>query len=81
MKLFSVKAELKAIRSITTSSEGVAALLLSTFDKSYFHFEPTLAAYNRIVSIARKRGEVVKFLDLVEDPSLNEDFRDVLREV
>lgn len=80
MKLFSVKAELKAIRSITTSSEGVAALLLSTFDKSYFHFEPTLAAYNRIVSIARKRGEVVKFLDLVEDPSLNEDFRDVLRE-
>lgn len=80
MKLFSIKAELKAIRTITTSAEGLSSLAMSTLDKSFFHYEPALEAYNRIVTIAKKRGEIVTFHDLLEDPALNEDFRDLIRE-
>lgn len=79
MKLYSRKAELKAIRSICTSKEVVAAQLLSSFDESWFQYETTKAAYKRIVSLARKRGEVVRFDELVTDPSLNEDHRDELQ--
>ena len=80
MKLFSVKAEAKAIRSITTSNEGLAALLLSSVDKSFFHYEPTLSAFKRISSVAKRTGEVMKFEELLEDPALNEEYRDVIRE-
>ena len=81
MKLFSIKAELKAIKSITKSKQGLTALMLSTFDASFFHFEPAKAAYERIVSLAKKRGEIIKFSELLEDPSLNEEYREMLRDV
>lgn len=81
MKLFSQNLEQIAIKSICDSSdEGVRAHILSSLDESYFHFEPCKAAYKRIHSIAKKRSLILSFTELVEDPALNEEFRDVLRE-
>lgn len=91
MKLYSINLELRAIRSIavginnsenldTTPKALVAAFLLSKLSESYFHYEPCKAAYNRVVSIASKRSRILSYSDLVEDPTLDEEFRDILKE-
>lgn len=96
MKLFSQALELKAIRSIavrngfqdertsTALATNVLAmsssLLLSAIDESFFNYEPCRAAYKRIIKVAEKRSRILDYSDLLEDPALDEEFRDVLRE-
>lgn len=92
MKLFSAALELKAIKSIAVGSysdgENVeitpmslsSSLLLASMDESFFYSEPCKAAFNRIVSVAKKKSKVPSFDDLLEDLALNEEYRDVLRE-
>ena len=80
MKLFSTTLEQIAIRSICSSEEKVAALLLSSLDTSFFHYEPCKAAFERIRSVAKKRSVILEYTELLEDPALGEDFRDILRE-
>lgn len=53
---------------------------MATLDESFFYYEPCKAAYNRILTISKKRGRIISYNDLLEDPSLDEEFRDVLRE-
>lgn len=93
MKLFSQTAELRAIKSITSGGKkGVtgdmfvhgnvdaSSYLLAGLDDSYFHYEPAKVAYQRVVTIARKRATILTYPDLLEDLSLNEEYRDILRE-
>jgi Replicative DNA helicase len=80
VKLFSTTLEQIAIRSICSSEEKVAALLLSSLDTSFFHYEPCKAAFERIRSVAKKRSVILEYTELLEDPALGEDFRDILRE-
>ncbi len=53
---------------------------MSVLDVQCFHYEPCAAAYARIATMAKKRGMLLSFSDLVEDPALSEDFRDILRD-
>jgi hypothetical protein len=55
-------------------------LLLGTLDKTHFQSEPCLAAFERLHSVAKKRSIILSYTELVEDPALNEEYRDVLRE-
>lgn len=94
MKLFSQTAELKAIKSITAAAKreattglilssnnmNASSYLLANLDISYFHYEPCKAAYSRVVSMAKKRATIISYSDLLEDLSLNEEYRDILRE-
>ena len=81
MKLFSQKLEQTAIKSICTARRPeVQALLLSSIDSSYFHYEPCKAAYERLHTVAKKRSIILGYTELLEDASLNEEYRDVLRE-
>lgn len=81
MKLYSQSLEEIAIRSICDApNEEVKASLLASLDESYFQSEPCVAAFNRVFSIAKKRSTILSFTELVEDPALNEEFRDILKE-
>ena len=91
MKLFSQNLELRAIRSVAvangegskltvTNATTLSSLLLASLDESFFHYEPCKAAYKRILTVAKKRSRIVSYEDLIEDPALNEEYRDVLRE-
>lgn len=96
MKLFSSALELKAIRtmaisngvqddrgatSIRADSKALASsLLLSTLNDSYFQYGPCKAAFRRLKKVAEKRSRVLDYDDLLEDSSLDEEFRDILRE-
>ena len=96
MKLFSPALELKAIRtmavsngvqeergttSIRADSRALASsMLLSTLNDSYFQYGPSKAAFRRLKKVAEKRSRVLDYDDLLEDSSLDEEFRDILRE-
>ena len=81
MKLYSQKLELSAIRTICGSkSDEVQALTLASLTPDFFYYEPTRAAFQRIQTVAKKRGFIVSYTELLEDPALNEEFRDIIRD-
>ncbi len=95
MKLFSQTLELRAIKSICYGSKSETAVrtgyldvdsidassyLLGNLDVSFFHYEPCKAAYERVMHMLKKRSRILSFQELVEDLSLNEEYRDILSE-
>lgn len=81
MKLFSVSQELKTLRTITSTKvpDELKARLFGVLEESHFHHPASLAAYQRLMTIAKKRSRILSFNDLCEDPALSEDFRDILK--
>lgn len=81
MQIYSQELELRCIKTLTCKEipEKVRSTLLGKLSKDFFHFDPTKSAFERINTIARKRFTVVDFHDLVDDPALLEDYRDLLR--
>ncbi len=90
MKLFSQALELRAIKSMAVNNGGgkltvtdatmVSALIMASVDETFFHYEPCKAAYKRLMTVSKKRSRIISFTDLLEDPALNEEYRDILRE-
>lgn len=81
MKLYSQSLELAAVRTICDSrDEEVKAFLLSSVSEDWFHFAPTKAAYSRIHTVAKKRSVILSFMELVEDPAMNEEYREILKD-
>ena len=80
MKLFSQKLELSALKTICGSrSEEVQAFTLASLTPEFFYNEPARAAFQRIQTVAKKRGFIVSYTELLEDPALHEDYRDIIR--
>lgn len=93
MKLFSQNLELLAISSITqpdvgisegklhtSSASKISSIIMSGVNDLHFHYEPCKAAYKRIVSIAKRKARILSYNDLIEDPALEEEYRDILAE-
>lgn len=64
----------------TNGAVMASSLVLASIDQSFFHYEPCKAAYARLVKIAEKRSRILDYSDLLEDPSIDEEFRDILRD-
>jgi len=94
MKLFSQALEIRAIKTIavstnhssdivtdlkTDSKHYISSLVMSSVDDTYFQYPPCKAAYKRLKTIAVKKSKIIDFEDLVEDPALEEEFRDILK--
>lgn len=79
--LYDQDTELKAIISIVDDRvpEKYRTSLLGRLTSEHFHNAPTLAAFNRVSSIAKKRYEILTRDELVADPVIDEDLRDILR--
>lgn len=87
MKLYSLKAEIKAIKTIAVSNNlksqlklNASTFLLGSLDSSFFHYPPCKEAYARIMTMLRLRSVTLSYQDLLEDLSISEDSRDLLRE-
>lgn len=82
MQLYSRDAEIKCIITLTNPkvSEAKRLAFMGRLSKEFFHWPPCEAAFNRIDKIVRKKFNLVDFDDLMEDPALEEDFRDQLKE-
>ena len=82
MQLFTQEMELRCILTIVDPEipEAIRSSLLGKLETDFFHYPPAKAAYIRLANIAKKRAEIIEYDDLVEDPSIDEDFRDILKE-
>ena len=82
MQLYSRDAEIKCIATLTNPSVSEAKRLafMGRLSKEFFYWPPCEAAFNRIDKIVRKKFNLVDFDDLMEDPALQEDFRDQLKD-
>lgn len=64
----------------TDKTALISSRLLANLDPSFFHYAPAAAAYQRLIKVAEKRSRILSYDDLLEDPSIDEEFRDLLRE-
>lgn len=82
MQLFSQDAEMRCIYTLLDSEvpDKVRATLLSELSEDTFHYPPAKAAFHRIRKLAKKRFELIDLEDLVDDPALEEDFRDQFKD-
>lgn len=55
-------------------------MLLGSLDESFFQYEPCKAAFQRLHNVAKKRSIILGYTELLEDQTLNEEYRDILRE-
>lgn len=80
MQIHSQTAELRALLTITSEKidEEKRTLWLGKLSKELFYSPPCRMAFERIDTLAKKRFKIVSFKSLLEDPSLNEDIRDIL---
>lgn len=82
MQLFTQEMELRCILTVVDPEipEHIRSSLLGKLDTDFFHYPPARAAFVRLSTIAKKRAELIEFDDLVEDPAIDEDFREILKE-
>ena len=79
--LYDQETEVRCIKTLTDDSipANVRSTLLGKLSKEHFHNAPTLAAFRRIDTLAKKRFELIDFNSLAADPTIDEDLRDVLK--
>lgn len=79
MKIVSVPAEVKALRSIFGDNERVAAKILASTDVSTFHYPPIKDTYSFIRRTLAANGDLPSWTEVCTSPELNEKVRAVLR--
>lgn len=79
--LYDQESEVRCIKTLTDDSvpSNERSTLLGKLSKEHFHNAPTLEAFKRIDTLAKKRFEIVDLSALVADPTIDEDLRDILR--
>lgn len=82
MKLFVKKQEFRTIKTLCSSPIHVDLRYahLGNLSEEHFHLEPTRTAYHRICKLARSGDDMPSWEELLSDPVLSEDFREVLAE-
>lgn len=81
-KLYSLKAELTAIRTICQYGEKrPGQYLLSKVNDNYFATELARSSFKRILHTMRRSGNVPDWNDLITDPGIDETIRESLEEV
>lgn len=80
MKLVNPSLELKAIYSICNSNK-VKDYLVASLSDTHFYHSPANAAFNRIKTILQERGDIMSWDELCNDPSLEEKYRKILKNV
>ena len=79
MRLYSPALEVAAVRTICdVRDEMVQAKVLSSLSSHHFNYEPAKAAFDRVTSVAKKRAVILGFDELLADPALNEEYRELL---
>lgn len=82
MKLFTQRGEVQMLRTLGCDKvpENVRLMLLGKLDKSMFHLEPTRKALSRFQQIARKKAQIMDWEDILNDPGLSEEYREMYEE-
>ncbi|ARW58641.1 DnaB-like replicative helicase [Erwinia phage vB_EamM_Y3] len=82
MEMFSLGLEIRAIRTITNSDikSAYRTVMMGRLSVAHFSSEVTRKSFRRLSKMVEVRNEILDWEDLLEDPNLDEEFRDSLRE-
>ncbi len=82
MQLYSQDSEMRCIFTLICGDIPVPirTSILGRINEECFHYPPAKNAYMRIQKLLKKKFEIIDYDDLVEDPVLDEDHRDVIRD-
>lgn len=82
MQLYAKKQEFKTLRTLCAGKidEGWRFSILGKLSPEHFHTDPVRSAINRIRAHARERHTLPTWDELMADPVLSEDVREVLTE-
>lgn len=82
MEMRSMGLEVRALMTITNSKieSSKRMAMLGRVNKDHFSSDVTKKAFRRISKLAESRGELVEWIDILEDPNMGEDYRDALEE-
>lgn len=78
MRLYNQTLELEALKAICEGNKKISSPLLSSLDKSYFFTEVAQTAFERIKYIAKEKTKIISWTELVSDPTISEDNREIL---
>lgn len=78
VKLVNQPLELETLKAICSGDKAIASGLLGSLDESWFYTECAVKAFQRIKFIARERTEIISWLELITDPTLSEEHREIL---
>ena len=80
MLLYSIKSEIRALLTLTRQvvSEKVRTKFFTKISAEHFHHPACNAAFRRLQVLVRKYATLVTWEELVDDPVIEEDFRDIL---
>lgn len=78
MKLYSIKTEAKALKTMCESKMIVGSHVLASVDADSFHYAPFKEAFKRLQKIVKKTGNIPDWAELCADPSISQDARKVL---
>lgn len=81
-KLFSPKAEMSLLKTLTNSelTEKQRTLLLAKTDVSLFHMPATKKAYQRVRKLTERKQRVPVWEDIVDDPTFDAKVREFLED-
>jgi len=82
MKLFNQRGEIQMLRTLgsDTIPENMRLAILGKLDKSMFHLDPARKALSRFQKIAQKKAQIMDWEDLLQDPGLSEEYRELFEE-
>ena len=78
MKLYNQLLELEALKAICEGNKADSSILLGALDKNYFYTDCAKQAFERIQFLAKERTEIPSWSELITDPTLSENYREVL---
>lgn len=76
----SPRLELRAIKTLTQAPQNVRSYLLSSLNPECFDWSPTQEAFTRIATLARERGMLCSWEEILQDPILTNDSRQALED-
>lgn len=80
MKLSAVNSEIAALRGCCVKNKVVGGTLLAGLDTDYFHYDFTKETYKTILKLTKAQGEVPKWRDIIDEPSLPQEIRKKLKD-
>ena len=78
MKLYNQLLELEALRAICDGETANSSIVLGSIDKNYFYTECARQAFERIQFLAKEKTEIPSWSELITDPTLSENHREIL---
>lgn len=79
MKLLTIQAELKALRTICGDLPKLSSSILGSVNADSFYYNPVVEGYKSVMRSVKATGSAPDWIDVISDPGIAEDARKILK--